>query len=128
MININTNLFVLDNCGAKKIKCIKIFRLKKKLGSIGNLMIVSVQRIRSSKRLNARVKKSELSFSLIVYTKVFYQYGKIHTHDISFNRNFAVMLNKQYKLLGTRLTGPLPFFFRRTKFLKLTFVTSGLLK
>jgi ribosomal protein L14 len=128
MININTNLSVLDNCGAKEIKCIKIFRLKKKLGSIGNLMTVSVQRIRSSKRLNARVKKSDVCFSLIVYTKVFYQYGKIHTHDISFDKNSAVVLNKQYKLIGTRLISPLPFLFRRTKFLKLTFVTLGLLK
>jgi len=128
MININTNLSVLDNCGAKKIKCIKVLHFKKNSASIGNLINTSVQRIRSSKRLNIRVKKSEIAFGVIVYTKVFYKHSKIYTHDVSFDKNSAVLVNKQYKLIGTRLTGPLSSFFRKTKFLKLTFVASGLIK
>jgi len=128
MIRISTTLSVVDNSGAKKIKCIKIFRFKKNPGSEGILIRGSIKSIRSSKRSTVRVKKGDVCIALVTRTKISRFYTKVVPHSVSFNQNNAVLLNKQYKLIGTRITTPFSIFFRQTKFLRLTFLTSGLIK
>jgi len=128
MIRISTTLSVVDNSGAKKIKCIKIFRFKKNPGSEGILIRGSIKSIRSSKRSTVRVKKGDVCIALVTRTKNSRFYTKVVPHSVSFNQNNAVLLNKQYKLIGTRITTPFSIFFRQTKFLRLTFLTSGLIK
>ena len=124
MIHISTTLSVSDNSGAKKIKSIKVFRFRKNPCSEG----VLIKAIRSSKRSTIRVKKGEVCVALIIRTKISRFYTKVVPHSVSFSNNAAVLLNKQYKLIGTRITNPFSVFFRQTKFLRLTFLTSGLIK
>lgn len=128
MINNSTTLHVLDNSGAKKIKCIKICRFKKNPGSEGILIRGSIKTLRSSKRSTIRVKKGEVCLALIIHTKISRFYTKVIPHSVAFNDNSVVLLNKQYKLIGTRIISPLSIFFRQTKFLRFTFLASGLIK
>ena len=128
MINNSTTLSVVDNSGAKKLKCIKIFRFKKNPGSEGVLIRGSIKSLRSSKRSTIRVKKGEVCSALVIHTKISRFYTKVVSHSVSFNDNAVVLLNKQYKLIGTRIVSPLSVFFRQTKFLRFTFLASGLIK
>ncbi len=118
MIQIGTSLQVVDNSGAKQAYCIKILNSssKKKFASVGDLIIVVIKTLRN-KRLKLKVKKGEITLGLIIRTKV-------SRKNISFSDNSIVLLNKQFKLLGTRIFGPVFKFFRFTKFLKVTLLSS----
>lgn len=128
MINMETILNVSDNSGAKEIKCIKVCRFKKNSASEGALLRISVKSFRSSRRANTRVKKGEVCMALLIGTKVLKFYTITSSHSLGFKKNFAILLSKQYKLLGTRILNPFSTFFRQTKFLKLTFIAPGLIK
>ncbi len=128
MINKNTCTLISDNSGAKLLKCIKIACFKKNPTSEGYLIRGSVQNLRSSKRSMVRVKKGEICLGVVLHTKISRFYTKVSSHSISFNINSIVLLNKQYKLIGTRIIYPFAIYFRQTKFLRLTFLGPGLIK
>jgi len=128
MIYTGTSLFISDNSGAKKTECIKVYRHKKKFGTEGSLICNSVKQLRSSKRANMRVKKGEVVSALIISTKIFRFYTKVSSHSVAFKKNSVLLINKQHKLIGTRILNPFSIFFRQTRYLKLTFLGPGLIK
>jgi len=66
MISCGTSLLVIDNSGAKKVKCLKILGGSyKKYGFVGNLIVVSLQRINPLKKL----KKGEIFKAVIIAIK-----------------------------------------------------------
>lgn len=103
MIQQQTLLKISDNSGAKKAKCIKILG-KKKIGEIGDIVVVSIKSVRNKK--NLKVKKGEVYKGIILTTKK--QTTIKDGSKISFNSNSICLLNKQGKPIGNRIIGPLP--------------------
>ena len=127
MIQVGTILNVIDNSGAKKVRCIKVpFGYKRRYGSIGDLITVSVYSIRKKRRLTSKTKKGEIHRALIVRTTL-----GLCSHSgekQSFLDNSVVLIGKQNRLIGTRILGPLPIYFRYTRFLRVLSIASGLIK
>jgi len=70
MIQQQTILKVLDNSGAKKVKCIKLLGgYKKRNSSIGDSIIVSVKELRNKSKNISKVKKGEVHKAIILKTK-----------------------------------------------------------
>jgi hypothetical protein len=61
MIQQQTILKVADNSGAKTVKCIKILGgFKKKYAKLGDIIIVSIQKLRNKSKKTSKVKKKEV--------------------------------------------------------------------
>ena len=120
MIRTQTLLKVVDNSGAKLVKCIKV---KKKGGkayaSIGDTVLVSVQSLRPryGKRVKLKMNKSEVHHGVIVQTRRLYKNkGGLGQ---SFGSNSVALVTPQLKPLGTRISAVLPLRLRGLKCAKL---------
>ncbi len=114
MIQMQTNLDVADNSGAKKVMCIKVLGgSHKRYAAIGDIIKVSVK----DAIPRGRVKKGEVYNALVVRTRkgVRRPDGSV----IRFDGNAAVILNTQLQPLGTRIFGPVTRELRGEKFMKI---------
>ena len=60
MIQQETVLNVIDNSGAKKAKCIKVLGgFKKRYAQLGDIIVVSIQRLRKKSKKTSKVLKGE---------------------------------------------------------------------
>lgn len=114
MIKEYTKLNVADNTGAKKVSCIRILGgSKRKIGSIGDVIIVSVK----SAIPGGTVKKGDISKAVIVRTKK--EINRKDGSHIRFDENAAVLINDQMEPKGTRIFGPVARELRERDFLKI---------
>jgi len=124
MIQVGSILSVIDNSGAKKVVCIKIMKgFKKRYAFLGDVILVSVKKLRKKRRALSKVKKGEIYRALIVRlkTKSFSE-----TLDaFSCIENSVVLFSKQNKFIGTRVFGSILKFFRYTKYMRLIFMSNG---
>ncbi len=101
MIQVETNLEVADNSGARRVQCIKVLGgSKRKVATVGDVIVVSVKEAIP----RGRVKKGDVHRAVIVRTA-----KEIRRPDgsaIRFDRNAAVLINKQNEPIGTRIFGP----------------------
>lgn len=97
MISVGTILKSSDTSGARLIKCIRIYKRKKK-GSIGDTILVSVKTHNPKKK----IKKGELYKALIIRTKYPVKY---YNSYYKFNDNAAVLINKKKMPIGKKLFG-----------------------
>ncbi len=114
MIQMQTNLDVADNSGAKRVMCIKVLGgSHRRYAGIGDIIKVSVK----DAIPRGRVKKGEVYNALVVRTKkgVRRPDGSV----IRFDGNAAVILNTQLQPLGTRIFGPVTRELRGEKFMKI---------
>ncbi len=125
MIQVGTFLNIIDNSGAKIVSCIKIITgYRSRYSYIGNKILISIKQLRNKRRKTSKVKKGDIYSALILREKT---YNKNFFGDQScFLENSAVLLNKQNKLIGTRIFGSVSKKFRYTKFLKIIAVSSGI--
>ena len=101
MIQVQTELFVADNTGAKKIECIKVLGgSKRRYASIGDIIVVSVKEAIPK----GKVKKGSVHRAVIVRTKqgIFRNDGS----KVKFDNNAAVLIDEKGEPLGTRIFGP----------------------
>ena len=101
MIQVQTELFVADNTGAKKIECIKVLGgSKRRYASIGDTIVVSVKEAIP----RGKVKKGSVHKAVIVRTKqgIFRNDGS----KVKFDNNAAVLTDEKGEPLGTRIFGP----------------------
>ena len=114
MIQMQTNLDVADNSGARRVMCIKVLGgSKRKYATIGDIIVVSVKEAIP----RGRVKKGDVMKAVIVRVK-----KDIHRPDgsvIRFDRNAAVLINKQREPIGTRIFGPVTRELRAKQFMKI---------
>jgi large subunit ribosomal protein L14 len=114
MIQMQSNLEVADNSGAKRVMCIKVLGgSKRKYASIGDVIVVSVK----DAIPRGRVKKGDVHRAVIVRTA-----KELRRNDgtaIRFDRNAAVLINKQGEPIGTRIFGPVTRELRSKKFMKI---------
>lgn len=103
MIQMQTNLEVADNSGAKRVQCIKVLGgSHRRYASVGDIIVVSIKEAAP----RSRVKKGEVRRAIVVRVK-----KDIHRADgsvIRFDSNAAVIVNNNGELLGTRIFGPVP--------------------
>ena len=114
MIQMQSNLFVADNSGARRVQCIKVLGgSKRRFASIGDIIVVSVK----DAIPRAKVKKGEVFKAVIVRTSK--SFGRTDGSTIKFDRNAAVLLDKQEEPLATRIFGPVTRELRTKKFMKI---------
>jgi len=125
MIQVQTLLKVSDNSGGKTVRCLKILKKgqKTRYGKIGDVIVVSVQQIRSKNKLTSKVKKGDVLYALIVKTRSTVK--RSLGFDFCFSQNAVVLLNKQLKPLATRVLGVIPRELRTNKFAKIIALSSG---
>ncbi|ASF45508.1 50S ribosomal protein L14 [Methylovulum psychrotolerans] len=114
MIQMQTNLDVADNSGAKKVMCIKVLGgSHRRYAGIGDIIKVSIK----DAIPRGRVKKGEVYNALVVRTRkgVRRPDGSV----IRFDGNAAVILNNNLQPLGTRIFGPVTRELRGEKFMKI---------
>ena len=114
MIQMQKNLDVADNSGARRVQCIKVLGgSKRKWANVGDVIVVSVKEAIP----RGRVKKGDVHQAVIVRTA-----KEIRRPDgsaIRFDRNAAVLINKQGEPIGTRIFGPVTRELRAKKFMKI---------
>lgn len=123
MIHIQTKLKINDNTGIKLGQCIKIY--KRKVGKIGDTILISVKKLRLNQKKKNKIVKGDLFKALIVHTA----YTKKSTigNMIQFDKNGIIILNNQKKPLGTRIFGPITSEFRKQKNFKILSLSSNIL-
>lgn len=124
MIQQQTVLTVADNSGAKTVRCINLGGFKKKIGKLGDIIIVSIQKLRNKSKQKSKVKKKEVCKALIVRTKT--TFNKITGLTLAFNDNAVVLINKHESPIGTRIIGPISNTLTKKTLQKFISIASGL--
>ena len=114
MIQIQTELMVADNTGARRVECIKVLGgSKRKYASVGDVIIVSVKEAIP----RGRVKKGDVRKAVVVRTA-----KEVRRDDgtaIRFDSNAAVILSNSGEPIGTRIFGPVVRELRAKNFMKI---------
>ena len=114
MIQMQSNLDVADNSGARRVQCIKVLGgSHRKYASIGDTIVVSVKEAIP----RGRVKKGQVMKAVIVRTA-----KGVRRADgslIRFDRNAAVLINNQGEPVGTRIFGPVTRELRAKNHMKI---------
>ena len=114
MIQMQTNLDVADNSGARSVQCVKVLGgSKRKTASIGDTIVVTVKEAIP----RGKVRKGELHRAVIVRTA-----KEIRRPDgsaIRFDRNAAVLITAQGEPIGTRIFGPVTRELRAKRYMKI---------
>ena len=114
MIHMQSNLYVADNSGARRIQCIKVLGgSKRRFASIGDIIVVSVK----DAIPRGKVKKGELYKAVVIRTKK--DFNRFDGTSIRFDNNAAVLLDKQGEPIATRIFGPVTRELRTKKFMKI---------
>ena len=114
MIQMQTNLDVADNSGARRVMCIKVLGgSKRKYATIGDVIVVSVKEAIP----RGRVKKGDVMKAVIV--RVAKDIKRPDGSIIRFDRNAAVLVNPQGEPVGTRIFGPVTRELRARRFMKI---------
>ncbi len=101
MIQIQTELLVADNTGAKRVECIKVLGgSKRRYAGVGDLIVVSVK----DALPNGKVKKGSVHKAVVVRTKkeIFRKDGS----KVQFDSNSVVLTDEKGEPIGTRIFGP----------------------
>jgi large subunit ribosomal protein L14 len=114
MIQMQSQLDVADNSGAKRVQCIKVLGgSKRRYASIGDTIIVSVKEALP----NAKVKKGEVRRAVVVRTSK--EVARPDGTYIRFDDNAAVLINNQNEPVGTRVFGPVARELRAKQFMRI---------
>ena len=114
MIQMQTNLEVADNSGARRVQCIKVLGgSKRRYASVGDVIVVSIKEAIP----RGRVKKGDVTQAVVVRTAK--EIRRADGTSIRFDRNAAVLINKQLEPIGTRIFGPVVRELRARKFTKI---------
>ena len=114
MIQMQSNLEVADNSGAKRVQCIKVLGgSKRRFAGVGDVSVVSIKEAAP----RGKVKKGDVHRAVIVRTR-----KDIHRADgstIRFDGNAAVLVNKNEEPIGTRIFGPVVRELRAKNYMKI---------
>ena len=120
MIQMQSNLDVADNSGAKRVQCIKVLGgSKRRVAGVGDIIVVSIKEAQP----RGKVKKGDVHRAVIVRTR-----KDIRRADgtvIRFDSNAAVLVNKNEEPIGTRIFGPVVRELRARKHMKIISLAPG---
>jgi large subunit ribosomal protein L14 len=101
MIQMQTELFVADNSGARIVECIKVLGgSHRRYAGIGDIIKVTVKEAIP----RGKVKKGDVLSAVVVRTKQALR--RADGSAIRFDTNAAVLLTNQMQPIGTRIFGP----------------------
>ena len=114
MIQIQTELTVADNTGAKRVECIKVLGgSKRRFATIGDVIVITVK----DAIPRGKVKKGEIHKAVIVRTSK--EISRADGSSIRFDKNSAVLINNNGEPIGTRIFGPVTRELRSKKYMKI---------
>lgn len=114
MIQMQSNLDVADNSGARRVMCIKVLGgSKRKYASLGDVIIVSVKEAIP----NGKVKKGEVARAVVVRTSK--EVRRADGSYIRFDSNSAVLIDTKGEPIGTRIFGPVARELRARQYMKI---------
>lgn len=114
MIQVQTELDVADNSGAKVVECIKVLGgSRRRYASLGDIIVVSIKEALPQ----SRVKKGDVAKAVVVRTRR--EIARPDGTYIKFDGNSAVLINQQKEPIGTRIFGPVARELRRKRFMKI---------
>jgi len=114
MIQMQSNLEVADNSGAKRVQCIKVLGgSKRRFASVGDVIVVSVKEAAP----RGKVKKGDVHKAVIVRTRK--DVRRADGSVIRFDSNAAVLINNTSEPIGTRIFGPVVRELRAKKHMKI---------
>jgi len=114
MIQMQTNLDVADNSGARRVMCIKVLGgSKRKYASIGDIIVVSIKEAIP----RGRVKKGDVMKAVVVRTAK--DIRRVDGSVIRFDGNAAVLIDNKKEPIGTRIFGPVPRELRAKSHMKI---------
>jgi len=101
MIQVQTELTVADNTGARRVECIKVLGgSKRRFASVGDIIVVSVK----DAIPKGKVKKGSVHRAVVVRTK--YSISRSDGSTVKFDNNAVVITDEKGEPLGTRIFGP----------------------
>ena len=101
MIQIQTELMVADNTGARRVECIKVLGgSKRRYAGVGDIIVISVK----DAIPKGKVKKGSVHKAVVVRTKkeIFRDDGS----KVQFDSNAVVLTDEKGEPIGTRIFGP----------------------
>ena len=114
MIQMQSNLEVADNSGARRVQCIKVLGGSgRMIAGVGDVIVVSVKEAIP----RGKVKKGDVYRAVIVRTA-----SEIRRPDgsvIRFDKNAAVLIAANNEPIGTRIFGPVTRELRSKKHMKI---------
>ena len=114
MIQVQTELFVADNTGARKVECIKVLGgSKRRYATIGDIIVVSIK----DAIPKGKVKKEDVHKAVIVRTRK--EIKRLDGTSIKFDANAAVLVQPNGEPIGTRIFGPVTRELRNKNFMKI---------
>ncbi|MFM7821458.1 MAG: 50S ribosomal protein L14 [Candidatus Fonsibacter sp.] len=114
MIQVQTELFVADNTGARKVECIKVLGgSKRRYATIGDIIVVSIK----DAIPKGKVKKGDVHKAVIVRTRK--EIKRLDGSSIKFDANAAVLVQPNGEPIGTRIFGPVTRELRNKNFMKI---------
>lgn len=126
MLQKGTFVNIVDNSGGKIASFIhNISNPTNRYAKIGHVILVTIKKLRVKRRFASKIKKGALAYGLIVRTKTFR--NSFFGDKLKFYENSIILLfKKTYTLIGTRIFGLLPKFFRFTQFMKILSIGTGI--
>ena len=101
MIQVQTELNVADNTGARRVECIKVLGgSKRRYAAIGDIIVVSIK----DATPKGKVKKGAVHKAVVVRTK-----QGVKRNDgskVRFDNNAVVLTDDKGEPIGTRIFGP----------------------
>lgn len=114
MIQVETQLGVADNSGARRVQCIKVLGgSKRRYARIGDIIVVSIK----DAMPKGKVKKGDVARAVVVRTSKELQ--RKDGSAIRFDNNAAVIIDKKDEPIGTRIFGPVTRELRAAGYMKI---------
>ncbi len=114
MIQVESQLTVADNSGAKRVACIRVLGgTRRRYARVGDVIVVAVKEALP----HSKVKKGDVMRAVVVRTVK--ETPRPDGSFIRFDDNSAVLINPQGDPIGTRIFGPVARELRAKKFMKI---------
>ena len=114
MIQMQSNMEVADNSGARRVECIKVLGgSHRRTANIGDIVVVSVKEAIP----RGRVKKGTVHKAVIVRSK--YGLQRQNGEKIRFDANACVLISGNGEPVGTRIFGPVTRELRGKGYMKI---------
>jgi large subunit ribosomal protein L14 len=114
MIQVQTQMTVADNSGAKKVSCIRVLGgTRRRYARVGDIIMVAVKEALP----HSKVKKGDVMRAVVVRTVK--ETRRPDGSYIRFDDNSAVLITPQGDPIGTRIFGPVARELRAKRFMKI---------
>ena len=114
MIQMQSELAVADNSGARKLVCVKVLGgSRRRYARIGDIVVVAVREASPG----SKVKKGDVAKAVVVRTAK--EPVRADGSYIRFDENAAVLINAQGEPVGTRIFGPVARELRSKRFMRI---------